>query len=445
MLIEQIIIYGITFLLCGIVVYYYLKKLKQESQRVKKKIEQAKEDGLHEPVSLHPVIDLNTCIKSAACVTACPEKDILGIVDGIATLIQSSNCVGHGACFHACPVEAISLVIGTAKRGVDLPHVNENYETNVGGVYIAGELGGMGLIKNSVEQGRNAVENIAKLKTKKGEAEYDLIIIGAGPAGIAGSLMAKKYGLKFLTLEQDTLGGTVYTFPRAKIVMTAPMDLPLYGKVKLFDTSKGELLKIWEDALGKNDIVIQEKTKVEEIKPVNGTQGHFLLRTNLGIDYTAKNVLLAIGRQGSPRKLNIPGEVSEKVAYRLLEPENIHNKKVVVVGGGDSAVEAALSLMNENEVILSYRKDKFSRIKPKNREKILAAIEKETITIKYNSNLVSINPENVRLSTKGEAEVEVLKNDMVFIFAGGELPTQFLQKAGVEITRRFGYTMKKYG
>jgi len=444
-LIEQIIIYGITFLLCGIVVYYYLKKLKQESQRVKKKIEQAKEDGLHEPVSLHPVIDLNTCIKSAACVTACPEKDILGIVDGIATLIQSSNCVGHGACFHACPVEAISLVIGTAKRGVDLPHVNENYETNVGGVYIAGELGGMGLIKNSVEQGRNAVENIAKLKTKKGEAEYDLIIIGAGPAGIAGSLMAKKYGLKFLTLEQDTLGGTVYTFPRAKIVMTAPMDLPLYGKVKLFDTSKGELLKIWEDALGKNDIVIQEKTKVEEIKPVNGTQGHFLLRTNLGIDYTAKNVLLAIGRQGSPRKLNIPGEVSEKVAYRLLEPENIHNKKVVVVGGGDSAVEAALSLMNENEVILSYRKDKFSRIKPKNREKILAAIEKETITIKYNSNLVSINPENVRLSTKGEAEVEVLKNDMVFIFAGGELPTQFLQKAGVEITRRFGYTMKKYG
>ncbi len=444
MLLEQIIIYGITFLLCGIAVYYYLKKLKEESQRVKKKIEQAKEDGLHEPVSLHPVIDLNTCIKSAACVTACPEKDILGIVDGIATLIQSSNCVGHGACFHACPVEAISLVIGTAKRGVDLPHVNEKYETNVGGVYIAGELGGMGLIKNSVEQGRSAVENIAKLKTKRGEAEYDLIIIGAGPAGIAGSLMAKKYGLKFLTVEQDTLGGTVYTFPRAKIVMTAPMDLPLYGKVKLYDTSKGELLKIWEDALGKNDIVIQEKTKVEEIKPVNGTQGHFLLRTNLGIDYTAKNVLLAIGRQGSPRKLNIPGEVSEKVAYRLLEPELVHDKKVVVVGGGDSAVEAALSLMDENEVILSYRKDKFSRIKPKNREKILAAIEGNQLRMIYNSNLIRINPNNVLIQIDGQEEILSILNDQVYIFAGGELPTQFLQKAGVEITKRFGYTMKKY-
>lgn len=299
----------------------------------------------------------------------------------------------------------------------------------------------MGLIKNSVEQGRSAVENIAKLKTKRGDATYDLIIIGAGPAGIAGSLMAKKLGLKFLTVEQDTLGGTVYTFPRAKIVMTAPMDLPLYGKVKLYDTSKGELLKIWEDALTKNDIVIQEKTKVEEIKPV---KGHFLLRTNLGIDYTAKNVLLAIGRQGSPRKLNIPGEMTEKVAYRLLEPELVHQKKVVVVGGGDSAVEAALSLMDENEVILSYRKDKFSRIKPKNREKILAAIATAKIRMIYNSNLVRINPDNVLIRVDGQEEVLSVLNDLVYIFAGGELPTQFLQKAGVEITRRFGYTMKKY-
>jgi len=441
MLLEQLIIYGIVFLFCGGIVYFYLKKLKAESQKVKAKIEQAKEDGLHEPVSLHPVIDLSTCIQSATCVTACPEKDIIGIVDGQATLIQSSNCVGHGACFHSCPIEAISLVIGTAKRGVDLPHVNEKYETNVGGVYIAGELGGMGLIKNSVEQGKTAVENIAKLKTKRGEAEYDLIIIGAGPAGIAGSLAAKKLGIKFLTLEQDTLGGTVYTFPRKKLVMTTPMDLPLYGKVKLFDTNKGELLKIWEDALSKNNITIREKTKVEEIKPV---KDFFKIITNTDEVISTKNVLIAIGRRGSPRKLNIPGEVSEKVAYRLLEPENINDEKIVVVGGGDSAIEAALSLMDHNEVILSYRKDKFSRLKPKNRAKILEAIDKGSLTIKYNSNLVRINPENVLLSTKGEETVEVLKNDMVFIFAGGELPTQFLQKAGVEITKRFGYTMMKY-
>jgi len=442
MLLEQIIIYGSLFIFCGIIVQVYLKKLKEESQRVKAKIEQAKEDGLHEPVSLHPVIDLNTCIKSAACVTACPEKDIIGIVDGQATLIQSSNCVGHGACFHACPVEAISLVIGTSKRGVDLPHVNDKYETNVGGVYIAGELGGMGLIKNSVDQGSSSVENMVKKGIKRGEATYDLIIIGAGPAGIAASLTAKKHGLTFLTLEQDTLGGTVYTFPRKKLVMTAPMDLPLYGKVKLYDTTKGELLKIWEDALSKNDITIREKTKVEEIKPV---KDFFKIITIHGEVISTKNVLIAIGRRGSPRKLNVPGEVSEKVAYRLLEPENIQDQKIVVVGGGDSAIEAALSLMDQNEVTLSYRKDKFSRLKPKNRAKILDAIDKDKIIIKYNSNVIRINPENVLLSSNGKETADVIKNDMIFIFAGGELPTQFLQKAGVEITKRFGYTMKKYG
>ena len=440
MFLEQLTIYGAVLLLCGIIVFIYIRKLRKESQRAKVKIKKAKEEGLYEPVSLHPVIDLSTCIRSAACIAACPEKDILGIVDGRATLIQSSNCVGHGACFHSCPVEAISLVIGTEKRGVDLPHVNENYETNIGGIYIAGELGGMGLIKNSVEQGASAVENISRLKINNTTADYDLIIIGAGPAGIAASLTAKKNGLKFLTLEQDTLGGTVYTFPRSKIVMTAPMDLPLYGKVKLYNTTKGELLKIWEEALSKNNIAIQEKTKVEEIKPV---ANHFILTTKAG-DYTTKNVLLAIGRRGSPRKLDIPGELSEKVAYRLLEPELIQNKKIVVVGGGDSAIEAALALAGQNEVTLSYRKDKFSRLKPKNREKILKAIKLNKLKVQYNSNLTKIKPDIVEIAFNGREEMLSLQNDLVYIFAGGELPTQFLQKAGVKITTRFGYTMKKY-
>lgn len=440
-MLEQIIIYGIVFLFCAIVIFIYLKKLKKASKEVEAKIETAKQDGLHEPVSLHPVIDLNTCIKSAACVAACPEKDILGILNGGGTLINASNCVGHGACFHACPVEAITLVIGTEKRGVDLPHVNETYETNVPGIYIAGELGGMGLIKNSVEQGMMAVENLVKSGIKKKDSVYDLIIVGAGPAGISATLTAKKHKLKFLTLEQDTLGGTVFTFPRAKVVMTAPMQLPLYGKVKLFDTSKQELLELWNEALSKNDINIHEKTKVEEIVPENG---HFKLTTLTGDTYLTQNVLLAIGRRGTPRKLNIPGEVSEKVAYRLLEPENIHDKDVVVVGGGDSAVESAMLLAEQNRVILSYRKDKFSRIKPKNREKINAAIESGQIEVKYKTNLVKIENEYVYLTTDKEGEELKLKNDLVYIFAGGELPTQFLKKAGVEITKRFGYTMKKY-
>lgn len=441
MVLEEIIIYGFVFFFCALVVWIYLRMQRNASNKVGKKIEKAKKEGLFEPVSLHPVINLDACIKSGACVTACPEKDILGIYKGGGTLINASNCVGHGACFHACPVDAISLNIGTEKRGVDLPHVNENYETNIPGIYIAGELGGMGLIKNSVEQGAAAVENIAKSNLPQDPKSYDLIIIGAGPAGIAASLTAKKHKLNFLTLEQDTLGGTVYTFPRAKIVMTAPMHLPLYGKVKLRDTSKSELLDLWNKALSQNDISIQENTKVEEIIPKDG---QFQLTTGKGETLITKAVLLAIGRRGSPRKLGIPGESTEKVAYRLLEPENIHNKKILVVGGGDSAIESALLLAPQNEVILSYRKDKFSRLKPKNREKIQQAIGQKELEVIYNSNLKHIAPEEVTLATEQEEALK-LKNDLVYIFAGGELPTQFLQKAGVQITKRFGYTMKKHG
>lgn len=437
---EQLIIYLIAFSLCGIVVFIYLRKQKKTSQVVQAKVEKAKEDGLFEPVSLYPQINVNNCIKSGACITACPEKDILGIMNGKATLINASQCIGHGACFHACPVEAISLVIGTEKRGVDLPHIDQDFQTNVPGVYIAGELGGMGLIKNSVEQGQSAIENIIKAGFKKDSSTYDVIIIGAGPAGISASLMAKKNNLNFLTLEQDSLGGTVFTFPRTKIVMTSPMELPLYGKVQLYNTSKAELLDLWKKVLTENEISIKEETKVELIEYEND---HFKIITNTEEKFRAKKILLAIGRRGSPRKLNIAGEDTEKVAYRLLEPENIQNKKIVVVGGGDSAIEAALSLSEQNKVILSYRSEAFNRIKPMNREKINEAAERGVLKVIYKSSLLAVEKEEVTMAIENE-KVNV-KNDLVYIFAGGELPTDFLQKAGVQITKRFGYTLKKHG
>ena len=440
MLAEQTVIYAVAFLFCAAIIYVYLRKLKKASQKVEAKIEVAGQEGLHEPVSLHPVIDLSTCISSGACVAACPEKDILGIVDGKATLINASSCIGHGACFHACPVEAITLVIGTEKRGVDLPHVSQSYESNIPGIYIAGELGGMGLIKNSVEQGAAAVENLVRKMTHKGGTAYDLIIVGAGPAGISASLTAKKHNLRFLTLEQDTLGGTVYTFPRSKVVMTAPMDLPQYGKVKLFDTSKSELLELWHDALVRNSVQIREKTKVDAIIS-DGEQ--FKVQTLHGEEFLAENILLAIGRRGTPRKLEVPGETSEKVAYRLLEPEQIAGKSIVVVGGGDSAIEAALSLAGQNRVTLSYRGEAFNRIKPKNREKIQAAMNAQQLEVRFKSNLVKIEKHQVIMKMEDGHEA-VMPNDLVYIFAGGELPTQFLEKAGVRITKRFGYTMKKH-
>lgn len=441
--IEEILIYGALFLLIGVIVYYYLKSKKKQSIKTEKKVAIAKEEGLFEPVSLHPYIDLSTCIGSAACVADCPEKDILGIVDGIATVIQASNCVGHGACFHACPVEAISLRIGTESRGVELPHVSEYFESNISGIYIAGELGGMGLIKNSVEQGEQAMENMIKNKPPSRDGILDVIIIGAGPAGISASLAAKKYGLAFMTLEQDSLGGTVYTFPRSKIVMTSPMHLPLYGKVKLYDTSKHELLRLWNKVIAENKLKVQEHVKVDSIIPQ--PDDTFKVITASGEEYTSQQVLLATGRRGSPRKLNVPGEGLPKVAYRLLEPERINKKKIVVVGGGDSAVESAMLLMDENEVILSYRKDKFSRIKPKNRDNIQKAIDNHSLSVMYNSSLSAIEESKVIIKLNDSSEELDVDNDLVYIFAGGELPTGFLKKAGIEVTKRFGHVLKKHG
>ncbi|MCB0804360.1 MAG: NAD(P)-binding domain-containing protein [Bacteroidales bacterium] len=440
-LIENILIYAVVLIFCAVVVIIYLRKQKRESKAVEQKIAQAKEEGLHEPVSLHPVVNVNRCIKTGACITACPEKDILGIRNGKATTINASRCVGHGACFHACPTEAITLCIGTEERGVELPHVDKNFQTNVPGIYIAGELGGMGLIKNAVEQGKQAVENMLKAIKMGHNADYDLVIVGAGPAGISGSLTAKKLGLKFVTLEQDTLGGTVFTFPRSKIVMTSAMELPLHGKVSLQETSKSELLNLWHEVLGKNEIEVREKTKVEQIIPEDGI---FIVKTSQGDEISTRRILLSIGRRGTPRKLNVPGEESEKVAYRLLEPEEISGKDILVVGGGDSAIESALLLADQNKVTLSYRREKFSRLKSKNQQKISEAIEQGRVDIKFETNVSEIKSQEVLLTNGKPDEPIRLRNDLVYIFAGGELPTQFLEKSGIRITKKFGEALLKH-
>ena len=440
-ILENIVAYSIILAVIFIVLFFYLNSYKKRTKVTTQKIQKAKELGFHEPVSLHPVVDLETCIGSGACVAACPEKDILGIVSGQAHTINASRCVGHGACFHACPMQAITLCIGTEKRGVDLPHISPEFETNIPGIFIAGELGGMGLIKNAVEQGKQAVGYISKKLKGSHKAQNDIVIIGAGPAGISATLSAAEAGLRYLTLEQDSLGGTVFNFPRAKVVMTSAMELPLYGKVKLSETSKTELLKLWMEAITRNNIKINEQEKVTDVEKEGEI---FRIKTSNG-EYTAKTILLAIGRRGSPRKLGVPGENKEKVAYRLLEPELIHNKKVLVVGGGDSAVENALLLADEgNEVTLSYRNESFSRLKPKNLERVGRAIQKREIRTIFNSNVREINDDTVILAVDGKENFMSLQNDLVFIFAGGEVPTKFLEKIGIRITKKFGDAILKH-
>ncbi len=425
--------YSLTAIICTAVISVYLIKRKRQSRITDEKILNAMKNGLHEPVSLYPYVDPSSCIGTGACVAACPEKDILGMKNGRAVIINASRCIGHGACFLACPTEAISLRMGTSKRGVDIPHINKTFESNVPGIYIAGELGGMGLIRNATEQGKQAVENIVKSLRKNHGAEFDLIIVGAGPAGVSASLAAKKNDLKFLLLEQDYLGGTVLTYPRHKIIMTSPFNLPLYGKFRFLETKKEVLLGLWKELILKYGIPIKENCKAELISRVNDL---FNVSTSCNEDFSTAHVLLTIGRRGTPRKLNVPGENSEKVAYSLMEPEDINAKKILIVGGGDTAIEAALLLADNNIVTVSYRSDAFGRIKPGNMKAIENAMESGRIIVMFKTNLKKIDEEEVTISTdSGEIKID---NDLVFIFAGGELPTQFLEKAGVNMTRMTG-------
>ncbi|MCF8294909.1 MAG: NAD(P)-binding domain-containing protein [Bacteroidales bacterium] len=439
-LLEEILIYGSTTALIVVLILYFVRRERKINEQTEQKIATAKEEGLFEPVSLHPVVDVKSCIRTGACIAACPEKDILGIYNGKATPVNASRCVGHGACFLACPTQAITLCIGTEKRGVDLPHVKPNFETNVDGIFIAGELGGMGLIKNAVEQGKQAAENAISGMLKSHQAESDLLIVGAGPAGISAALAAKKAGKSFIVLEQDSLGGTVFSFPRSKIIMTAPMDLPLFGKIKLVETSKNELLGIWQDVLSKHQIQIQEHCKVEAIEVDNSI---FQVHTASGKYFTAHKIILAIGRRGTPRKLGVPGENLQKVAYRLLEPEDIKGKHILVVGGGDSAVESALLLCDQNTVTLSYRSEAFARLKARNLEKINQAIQEHKLDVVFSSQVIAIEEDVVSLKGKDEAAIS-LPNNLVYIFAGGELPTQFLEKMGINISKKYGEAILRH-
>jgi thioredoxin reductase/NAD-dependent dihydropyrimidine dehydrogenase PreA subunit len=416
---------------------FWRKREQERTETGRQELESLRAMGDIVPASIYPSIDPIRCIGSGACVYACPEKSVLTVVNGRGVLTNPLGCIGHGACSAACPVQAITLVFGTAKRGLELPQVDPDFQTNQPGVYIVGELGGMGLIRNAVSQGRQAADHIVAGSRRAAGESLDALVVGAGPAGTSATLRLMEAGLRVLLLEREAFGGTITHYPRAKVVMTGALDFPVYGRVSKRKMSKEQLVELWEDIREKTGLRVAVGELVEKIE--RGEDGSWLVSATGGVFKTA-NVLLALGRRGSPRKLDVPGEEQFKVVYRVIEPEVFQDQHVLVVGGGNAAVESAFALIDGGKcasVTISYRKNNFARCRQPNRKRIDAEIEAGRLTALMGSQVEEIFEDRVTLRDASGEQLSI-QNDAVVIQVGGTAPTALLEDVGIEIVTKYG-------
>jgi thioredoxin reductase len=434
---NGILVWGLASALVALVVIPYLLQFRRREEQDRQRKAEAARLGIDRPVAQYPYIDPQKCIGCATCVDVCPEGDVLGVVGGVAVVINGLRCIGIARCEEACPVGAIEVGLGDLKARADMPLLDDQHQTSVPGIFIAGELGGLALVRNAALQAREALEQIGRrvADSPGGESDIgvlDVAIVGAGPAGLRAGLAAAASGLSYVLLErEESLGGTVLKYPRRKLVLTQPVDFAPFGILKGGQYRKERLLEVFEAMVRKADLEIAFSCPVESVHRQNG---HFVLQSGPRT-FRSRFVLLALGRRGTPRKLGVKGEELPKVMYRLMDAESYRNERILVVGGGDSAIEAAIGLSRQtgNEVILSYRKPKLVRVKKRNQERVEELIAKGGVRPLFSSQVLGIEEGSVRLRVEEREEIEV-ENDYVFVFAGGVPPLGFLKEMGI----RFG-------
>lgn len=409
---------GLAIVLFGIGIVFD-RRLK------KKRLAMLTTTGAETPPSLYPRINAAACICSGNCVSVCPEKEVLVMIGGRPRLVQPAACVGHADCLRSCPTHAIELVLGSPERGVEVPTTDGRFQTTVPGLYVAGEVTGIGLIHNALGQGRQAAKFALDSKPAPGTFDTDVVIVGAGPAGLGAALEARNRRARYRLFEKSTLGGAVRSYPRQKIVMTAPFDLPGFGKMKLRRTSKEALVEMFEQIVRDAELDVTEHAPVLAVRRL---ASGFEVKTARGT-VTTPRVVLAIGRRGSPRKLGVPGDDLAHVAYDLADPEQHAQESIVVVGGGDSAVEVALALaLARAKVTLVHRGSDFGRTKPENRRAIEAARAKGDLTVELRAQIARVAPLHVELR-----DGKIIVASRVICALGAELPAEWLRGIGIEL------------
>jgi len=427
--------WGLSLAVVVAIVLPYVLVFRKRRRADRSRKEEAVRLGVDRPPAQFPFIDAMRCIGCGTCVSACPEGDVLGIVGGTATVVNGLRCVGHGRCEIACPVGAIEVGLGDLKSRQDIPVLDAWQQTSVPGLFVAGELGGLALVKNAIGQARKVVDRVAEIapsaRLKGGGDALDVVIVGAGPAGLTAAAAARERGLSHVVLEQEgDLGGAIFHYPRRKLVLVQAVDVPILGRLREGDYAKEDLLGLLQAMCRRGSLDVRFG---ERVQGVARTDGVFSVRSTSGVTL-ARHVILAMGRRGTPRKLGVPGEGLPKVMYQLADAESYSQQRILVVGGGDSAVEAAIGLARQrgNKVTLSYRREKLVRIKKKNEGRIAELLANRRIEGAFETDVEEIAPSSVRLKTPvGPRE---LPNDFVFVFAGGEPPFELLRQMGI----RFG-------